>query len=100
MTRRTHTKSTSRVSDTWLRLAFLTALTGWLLVCTGVPLSAMLLIHPMLGAGLAVVALVAWIQLGPPPAPGLGSAIVAFSGLCAILIVLFVCLAGSMRVWA
>ncbi len=83
-------------------LSFVVALILVVLIfaaCFTLPLFVASWVHPATGALVAILAMVAWVYLGPPPMPGLVNGIIAIQGLIALFGVFVVCVIRAVRLW-
>jgi len=67
----------------WLGLLLCLALYG---VLSAGPILLSLRVHPWAGVAAAVLAIPAWMHLGPPPGPGFVPGILASGGLLALIV--------------
>ena len=67
--------------------------------CIAAPLIVAAWVHPAAGALAAILAMIAWAYLGPPPMPGFLNGIVALSGLAALFGVLIACVIKTVKLW-
>ncbi|TWU50731.1 hypothetical protein Poly51_40240 [Rubripirellula tenax] len=67
--------------------------------CIAAPLLVAAWVHPAAGVLAAILAMIAWAYLGPPPMPGVLNGIVALTGLAVIFGVLVVCLIKTVSLW-
>lgn len=70
-----------------------------LAACITIPLLVAAWVHPAVGALVAILAMVAWIYIGPPPMPGFLNGIVALNGLFALFAVFVVCVIRAVKLW-
>lgn len=76
-----------------LRLIFALVLVVVLFAaCVSLPLVVMVRVHPAMGALVAVLAMITWVYLGPPPMPGFLNGFLALNGLFALIAIFVRCL--------
>ena len=71
----------------WLGLLLCAAL---IVVLIAAPIAASRFVHPWGGVAVAVLALPAWVDLGPRPMPGFLSGLIALNGLFLLLAMLVI----------
>lgn len=81
----------------WLGLLLCAVL---IIVLVAAPIATSRLVHPWAGVALAVVALPAWVYLGPRPMPGFLNGLFALNGLFLLLAMLVVAVIRALYVGA